>query len=105
MNKKTKEIIEGLGWSIYEGNGHYNISKYSNLGEDFSFSIFAEDEKHEIREILDFCYDFDYEDHASYYIENRGKNGIPSSIRALLDDAEEIAEDLEKLADELVKLL
>lgn len=47
---------------------------------------------------------FDVDEEVEVWIENRGKNGVPSSIRALVEDAEWKENKLEKLSDALGEL-
>lgn len=105
MNKKVRQVIENLGWSIYEDSQYIDLRQYSPLGEDYGFSINTSNTKQELTDIINYCYDFDEEEHAEMWIENRGINDVPSSIKALLQDAEDIANMLIELAEELTKLL
>lgn len=108
MFKKLKELIEGLNWGIERTEQKedyvYEISKYSKLGEDFSFSVVLSKEatlEEIIAEIKKYASDFDAEDHAEMHIENRGRGGTPTSIKSLLEDAEDIKKELEMLSDGL----
>ena len=75
---------------------------YSDAGEDFVFSIWHKGTKASFIEgFCQYAADFDPDEHAELYIDMRGKNGVPDSIRALIDDADDIAAKLEKIADEL----
>lgn len=105
MNKKVRKVIEDLGWSIEEDDRYIELRQNSPLGEDYGFTIDKSNTKQELNDIIDYCYDFDEEEHAEMWIENRDKNGVPSSIKALLQDAEDIASMLIELAEELTKLL
>ena len=99
MKKQYKEEIERLGWWIEEGDKQIEIGQYSPAGEDFSFCIDAEDLVGQIRQYAD---SFDPDEHAAMWIEARGQVfGVPTSIRALIEDAEEIEKMLKDLADAL----
>lgn len=103
LSRKQRKIIEDLGWDIeieeyHNGEKRYLISQYSPLGEDFSFSVSYDDP---VNDIIIYYNDYDAEEHAEMFIEFRGRNGVPSSIRALLKDADDIEEMLEKLAEAL----
>jgi hypothetical protein len=98
MTKKDRKIIESLDWGIYDGTDFYELEKYSPLGEDFCFSVSKKNYKNDI---IDYVDNFDYEEHAEIWIENRGRNGTPSSIQDLLDDAKAIKEMLIELVDKL----
>lgn len=53
------------------------------------------------RAIAQYSFYFDIDDEVSLYVDNRGKNGIPSSIEVLLEDAKWKMRELEDLAEEL----
>ena len=102
LSRKQRKISEDLGWNIeieeyYDGKCYY-ISQYSPLGEDFGFGVSYDDP---INDIIRYYNNYDAEEHAEMFIEFRGKNGVPNSIKALLEDAEDIA----KMLEELVKAL
>lgn len=44
---------------------------------------------------------FDVDEHVELWIGGRGENGVPGTVRELLDDAEEIQRMLDDLADRL----
>ena len=44
---------------------------------------------------------FDPDEHAELYINMRGKQGVPNSIRALIDDADAIKKMLQELSDKV----
>lgn len=91
------------GWHQNERN-YVELRKYSPLGEDFSM-IIDFDKEYVIDSFLEnlkeYESDFDSEEHAEMWIEGRGKNGVPNSIRDLLDDAEAIKEMIFELWDRL----
>lgn len=94
-------ICENNDYSIDIDETEVYISKYSNLGEDFGFYV---DRENLLENIIEYCDDFDAEEHAEPFIEIRGQSGVPNSIQDLLDDAHEIAASLEDLANDLRKL-
>ena len=111
------DTATSMGWSYdeidYSNNeGGYEFYQYSPAGEDFGFSAcygskeLSDDEKGKnlIADIESYYDDYDPEEHAELWIEGRGQNGAPSSIRALLDDADAIDGMLKELSDELTKI-
>lgn len=98
--EKFLEKAKELGWNynLYKEDNertYVEMEKYSPLGEDFSMVIdFSEENPVEtfIADLRIYYNNFDPEEHAEMWIENRGKNGTPSSIQALLDDANNIDE-------------
>ena len=102
------KVAESMNWSyrIYKDDYpdrsrcYVEMETSSPLGEDFLMVIdFKEaDPIHSFLDDLDDYYTaFVPEEHAALYIDNRGKNGIPGSIRALLDDADDIDGMIEEL--------
>lgn len=98
------DAAEKLDWSVYvdKDNNYIEFEKYSPAGEDFSFSVGAEDV---IEEVKAYASDFDIDEHIEMWIEARhnGVRGVPS-IRELVKDAEDIDKMLQELAIELAKL-
>lgn len=95
------EFIENESWEIEQEDNSYRISQYSQAGEDYSFSIDKDIPEKFIKDICEYAENFDAEEHAEMYIGMRGTNGVPKSIRTLLDDADEIKEILMALAEQL----
>lgn len=111
-NKELENFLakaKELGWSYilykeYDGRTYAEMEKYSPLGEDFGMIIhFSEENPADtfMNDLKGYYYDFDPEEHAEMWIENRGKNGTPDSIRDLLDDAK----DIEEMIGELIQYL
>lgn len=101
LKQKYIDILEENDWSVssYTDDGRVELQKYSPAGEDFSITVEVEDFSNAVR---DYAIDFDADEYAAMWIEARGKvNGVPESIRELIDDAEEIQEMLDGLADAL----
>lgn len=100
IDEKYSEVFEKLDWmysAIYQ-NGDIELETWSPAGEDIVFDVNADNLVYEVR-----CYanNFDVDDHVLMWAEHRGENGVPNSIRELLDDAESIQDMLNELADAL----
>lgn len=102
---ELKEAIENYGWSVSEfsysdGDAGWELSQYSPAGEDFSFSIcHNNDIKKAIKEISDYAYNFDTEEHIEMWVEAKNSvDGVPS-ISDLVEDADAIQEMLDELTD------
>lgn len=85
--------IKEQGWDVDKEGKDLYIHKYSNAGEDFGFYVNVP----YIENIKRYARDFDAEEHAQSWI---GGNGAPG-LRALLQDADEIKQDLMDLAGAL----
>lgn len=99
---KTQEILETRGWSykLVDNDTAVLIQRFSPAGEDISIEV---DRDNAISGIVSFAEDFDVDEHVELWIANRGKNGVPSTIRELLEDSEAIFKELAELAREINK--
>ena len=117
LSKKIIEVLEAHDISLcgeisertYNNDGYdVELETYSPEGEDIIISlIYDGTEEDFIKQFESYAEDFDAEEHAETYINMRGKNGVPESIKNLLEDAEwqkemllEVAKDLNGLDDE-----
>ena len=117
LSKKIIEVLEAHDISLcgeisertYNNDGYdVELETYSPEGEDVIISlIYDGTEEDFIKQFESYAEDFDAEEHAETYINMRGKNGVPESIKNLLEDAEwqkemllEVAKDLNGLDDE-----
>ena len=109
LSKKIKDFLENEGINFDEGfqNGELYVEMNfgSDLGEDFVFSVWSDGtNKDFVEKFGEYATDFDPDEHVEMWLPSRGKNGVPSSIRALLNDADSIKERLEELAEKLAHL-
>ena len=83
------------------GNGKpgWEIGQMSSCGEDWFETLEADDVDTFIASLERRIDNWDSEEEAMPYIEMRGQNGVPSSIRDLLDDADWKEEQLKDLLD------
>ena len=117
LSEKSIEVLEAHDISLcgeisertYNNDGYdVELETYSPEGEDVIIPlIYDGTEEDFIRQFERYAEDFDAEEHAEMWIEGRGKNGVPDSIKDLLEDAEwqkemllEVAKDLNDLDDE-----
>ena len=102
-----------IGYDIHENGG--NAEKYgyvieaeywSDLGEDVIISLVVDELT--IEEIVHTMYEyeegFDAEDHASELYNLHGQYGTPTSLRALLRDADEQQEMLENIYNKMLEV-
>lgn len=114
MKNLKKDIIKILekndfviGEIIKENNSIYvDLNQSTPLGEDWWISIFFNGTNNGfIQEFYNRAYDFDIDEEVEIFVQGRGKNGIPSSIVDLVEDAKWKQKTLEETADELWNLL
>ena len=107
LNEKTIAILEENDITVserYEQDGEYyrEIEFYSPEGEDVLETIWYDGTDdgfiEGFRQLAD---NFDADEHAEMWIDGRGKRGIPDSVRALIDDAENIKDTLLGVAEKL----
>lgn len=99
MNDELRDICELLDWSIHEDDGYVELEKYSPAGEDFLFSVKADDF---VEEVKWYAANFDQDEHIAMWIEaaQNGARGVPSP-KELVQDAEDIDKMLQELASTL----
>lgn len=107
LNDKIIEVLENNEFWVHEvekqDNGYYvEISQYTPLGEDWWVTIWFDGTNEgfveSVREIYE---NFDVDEEAEIWVEMRGKHGVPTSIKALVEDAEWKEETLRTLAFDL----
>ncbi len=102
MKVKYIEVCERLDWTVREyKDGSVDVAKQSPAGEDFSFGVSSEDFVNEVKQYAAY---FDVDEHVELWVESRGKRGVPSSIRTLVEDAEAIDKMLQELAAALAEV-
>lgn len=90
------DAAESEGWCCtFDSDGWAELSIYSDAGEDFSFSADADTPNGFWRSLSDYADDFDAEEHAVGWW--RAGRGEPDSLRVLLDDADKLAEWMNRL--------
>lgn len=121
LSKRIEKVLEKFDFSLcggiserYNEKGKYDVDleTYSPEGEDVVISlIYDGTEEGFIAAFVDYANWFDAEEHAEMWIEGRGKNGVPESIKDLLEDAEwqkntflEVVEALNNLDNESEEL-
>ena len=86
---ELKQIIEDNGFAIYEDGDELELSQYTPEGEDWNETFeFKGDPNVFIQDLIRRINNFDIDDEVEPYVAMRGKQGVPSSISALLADAQ-----------------
>ena len=107
LSRKTIEILESRNMTVHDRDKQREefvreIEFYSPEGEDVCECIFYDGTNEGfVKAFEKNAEEFDAEDHMEVYINIRGTNGIPESIRDLLDDADWIKNTLVETAKEL----
>lgn len=107
LSEKTIAILEENDVTVserYEQDGEYyrEIEFYSPEGEDVLETIWYDGTNDGfIKAFRKNADNFDADEHAEMWIDGRGKRGVPDSVRALIDDAENIKDTLLDVAEKL----
>ena len=98
------DVGESLGWGINDiseactSNLGFELCQYSPAGEDFFFCAQADDVRGIVQDIVEYARYFDVDEHVKAVMNMRGA----PSLHVLIDDADDIAEMIQKLADALI---
>ena len=100
IEQKYIDVIESLGWNILGGlnDTGVELQQASPAGEDF---VFYTDTADFPKGVIEYARDFDPDEHVELWVEHRGEEGCPSTVRELVDDAEAIKKMLQELANAL----
>lgn len=110
LNQRIIDTVEKNGFTIHEVEKQGNdfiveINQGTPLGEDWWEAIWFDGTNDGFVEaVRDRYNNFDVDEEAEIWVECRGRNGVPSSIKALVEDAEWKESALGLLADELEEL-
>lgn len=104
--KDVMQIVEDCGFSINiekQNTGYCaDLNQSTPEGEDWWESItFDGTDRDFIKAIRDRAYYFDVDEEAEQWIPYRGEGGCPSSILALVEDAQWKEKKLSELAERL----
>lgn len=102
ISQKILDALYDNDWKPYidTDDKSIDIEWYSPAGEDFMLSFSIKDDDDFLSQLFDAYMNFDSEQHA---VENYGMRGAPG-LRVLLDDAEAIEGELQRLWCELSKV-
>lgn len=110
LHKEIIKTIDEMNFGIIENEeqneeSYITLERFTPAGEDWCPIIWFDGTNEGFVESVRKLYEnFDVDEEAELWIEGRGKNGIPSSIRVLINDAEWKENALLELAEELEKL-
>lgn len=110
LNEKITDLLEAndislCGLEEQDGRCWSEMEWYTPEGEDFIFTVWFDGTDADfIRKFAEYAADFDPDEHAEMWVDSRGKNGVPNSIRALIDDADAIKKMLRIVAADLAEL-
>lgn len=102
ISQKILDALADNDWKPYidTDDNSIELEWYSPAGEDFMLSFNVKDDDDFLSQLFDAYMNFDTERHA---VENYSMRGAPS-LRVLLDDAETIEGEIQRLWCELSKV-
>ena len=109
--KEIIDIIENHGFTAHKiekqcDDYYVEIGQFTPAGEDWWETIWFDGTDEGFSEGVKERYlNFDIDDEAALWIEHRGKYGVPSSIRTLVEDAEWKDDKLKEFSDALAELI
>lgn len=100
-----KKIIEDNDMNITFYKDYCEIGFYSNLGEDFIFTIEQGSSFEDfIKNLREYVYNFDYSEHAKDWIVRIDSGfGVPDDPEGLIEDAKDIDNELNQLLEDFYK--
>lgn len=102
ISQKILDALADNNWKPYidTDDSSIELEWYSPAGEDFMLSFNVKDDDDFLSQLFDAYMNFDTEQHA---VGNYGMSGAPG-LRVLLDDAEAIEGEIQRLWYELSKV-
>ncbi len=102
ISQKILDALADNNWKPYidTDDNSIELEWYSPAGENFLLSFNVKDDDDFLSQLFDAYMNFDTEQHA---VENYGMRGAPG-LRVLLDDADAIEGELQRLWCELSKV-
>lgn len=94
LNENIVRILEENDFNIGEiseqdGSYYIELSQYTPLGEDWYVVVWFDGTDEDFIDQFDRIYqNFDVDEELEVFMECRGKNGVPTSVRDLLEDQE-----------------
>lgn len=107
LNQDIIDILEGKGFWVEDveeqSNGIYvELGQNTPEGEDWSEIVWFDGTNEDfINQFVEVATNFDVDEAVEPWIDMRGQNGVPNSIRDLLDDADWKKDLLIETASEL----
>ena len=108
--KRIEKVLDMLNIPSYDWYKQENSNDWNGFVEfwtdtagqdipvEITFDGTAEDF---VKEFTEYAENYDVDEEVELYVDGRGKRGVPSTVRELLDDCQEAKDTLMKIADRL----
>lgn len=93
---ESQNILESRGWGWEVNDMELIITWHLSNGSEYSFYT---DRLSFLSDITVLKESFDVDEYVKMFINNLGEDGVPSTVKELLEDAEVIKEELKALDD------
>lgn len=105
LSDTQRSVILNHGWMILPETAEniLEIEGTSPLGAGVIHTIEIRDGERLAKAVLRASNEFDPDEYAAFNVAQRGKNGVPLSVRALINNAEAIKQGLLDLSDALAE--
>lgn len=113
LSEKEREVLEKLDWRLVDITNddrmaYVEIENWSPAGENLCETITVDEWDSFPTAVRKWAQSFNKDEHVELWAGSRGKNGVPFTIRELVEDAEaiqamfyDLADAIEALYDEL----
>lgn len=98
------DVADNMGWTVYDGSNlqqdqlEFEFGQYSPAGEDFYFYVCGFSVRDVVENIVEYAREFDVDEHVRSVMDMRGA----PRLSVLVDDAREIVDMIQELADALI---
>ena len=106
--ERIEKVLDMLNISTYDwhkwgsSDDWYGIVEFwtDTAGQDIPVEIdFDGTAEDFVKKYVEYAENYDVSEEVELYVESRGKNGVPSTVRELLDDCQEAKDTLMEIAD------
>lgn len=110
LSDKIIEIIKENGFTYniqhqVDEDYYIELNQDTPAGEDWWYTVWFDGTDEDfINSLRKGVYDFDIDEEVELWVNSRGKNGVPSSIKVLVEDAEWKLKQLKILLNTLEKI-
>lgn len=111
ISNRIIEVLEENDWKVYDvteqdGKYYVEIENYSPADENIVETVWFDGTNEGFIEgMKELAESFDIDDHVEMWVDERGKDGVPGTVRELLDDAEAIKDMLNKTYNALLHIV
>lgn len=101
--KRIEEVFKNMSINHEIEDGHAFIEFWTDkAGQDIPVDIDYDGTPEDfVRKFTEYAENYDVDDEVECYINMRGKNGVPNTVRELIDDCQEAKDTLMEIAENL----